>query len=234
MRKLFYAVAVAGLWAAPAWAAEQTLPEAVPLEEKMRSLDAEQDKGEKLRRARDIIHAHRLSSLQAKAIAVRLGDDEARLEFATAAYPRVVDPENFYEVYDAFSTFSKVMRLHDRVQQFERVRTPPPVERPPSLSDQEFKEIMRALKRESFDQTRMQLARQIIGNSRKLFLSAQVRELLNCFDFEPSKLEIAKYAYDHTLDREKYFLVNEAFTFDNSTSELTRYVQSRDQRQSSH
>ncbi len=229
MRKLWWAVALIGLWILPGWAADQPLAEQVPLEDEMRSLKAERDSGEKLRRAQDIIHAHRLSSMQVKAIAAGLVDDNARLEFATAAYPRTVDPENFYEVYDAFTTFSKVMRLHDRVQQFERVRTPPPVERPPTLTDQECKEIIRALKRESFDQTRMQLARQIIGNSRKLFLSSQVKQVLDCFDFEPSKLEIAKYAFDHTYDRERYFLVNEAFSFDNSKTELSRYIQSRNE-----
>ena len=51
--------------------------------------------------------------------------------------------------------------------------------------------------------------------------------MLDCFDFEPSKLEIAKFAYEHTFDREKYFVVNEAFSFDNSKTELSRYIQSK-------
>lgn len=229
MKILFYVIAVIGLWSTSGWTADRPAAEEVPLEEQMRGLKAEADNASKLKRAQDIIHTHRLSSLQVKAIAARLSDDTARLEFATAAYPRTVDPENFYEVYDAFTSFSKVMRLHDRVQQFQRVSPPPPAV-PETLTEQEFREMVRALKRESFDQTRKQLALQIVNNSRKLFLAAQVRQMLDCFDFEPSKLEVAKLAYEHTFDREKYFVVNEAFTFDNNKLELSRYIQSRNSR----
>jgi hypothetical protein len=68
---------------------------------------------DKLRSANDLIRAQRVSSLQVKTIVEKFRDENARLQFAIAAYPRVIDPENLYEVYDAFFTFSKVMRLHD-------------------------------------------------------------------------------------------------------------------------
>ncbi len=226
MKRFLCAVAILGLWVSPGRTADRPEAEEVPFEQKLRELSAETDGSGKLSRARDMIRAHRFSSLQVKAIAARLSDDNARLEFATAAYPRTVDPENFYEVYDAFTTFSKVMRLHDRIHQFERVRTPPPIEVRQTVTDQEFREMLRAVKRESFDNTRKQLAQQIIGNSRKLFLSAQVKQIVDAFDFEPTKLEMAKYAYEYTFDKEKYFLVNEAFSFDQSKQELARYIQS--------
>ncbi len=210
-----------------AWAAEKTELEETPFQDRLKALQEERDESAKLRRAHDLARVHHLSSLQVKAIAERLKDDSARLEFAVAAYPRTIDPENFYEVYDAFTAFSKVMRLHDRIHQFEPARTPPVVAAPATVSAQEFKDILRALKAESFDQTRSQIARQILGNSRKLFLVSQIKQMLDCFDFEPSKLEIAKYAYERTADRDKYFLVNESFSFDNSKQELSRYIQSR-------
>jgi len=188
---LDYGARAAGQWIAPHW-------KRCRWKRKCAASKAEADNAGKLKRAQDIIHTHRLSSLQVKAIAARLSDDTARLELATAAYPRIVDPENFYEVYDAFISFSKVMRLHDRVHQFQRVSPPPPAV-PETLTEQEFREMIRALKRESFDQTRKQLAQQIVNNSRKLFLASQVRQMLDCFDFEPSKLEVAKLAYEHTF-----------------------------------
>ena len=98
------------------------------------------------------------------------------------------------------------------------------------MTNQELTDIIRSLRRESFDQTRSRLAQQIIRDSRKLFLASQVKKIVDCFDFEPSKLEVAKQAYDRTLDREKYFLVTEAFSFDSSKQELSRYIQSRNER----
>ncbi|HEY5910870.1 MAG TPA: DUF4476 domain-containing protein [Verrucomicrobiae bacterium] len=229
MKRLWYAVAVIGVCGWQGWAADRPEAQETPFEESLQSLKAERDNGEKLRRAGEMVRARRLSSMQVKAIAAGLSDDNARLEFATAAYPRTVDRENFYEVYDAFTTFSRVMRLHDRIQQFERA-TGPQVEIPPTVTNQELTDIIRSLRRESFDQTRSRLAQQIIRDSRKLFLASQVKKIVDCFDFEPSKLEVAKQAYDRTLDREKYFLVTEAFSFDSSKQELSRYIQSRNER----
>jgi hypothetical protein len=200
-------------------------------QDQMRSLGAQRNDPDRLRHAQKIIAAHRISSLQVKAVCLRLADDNARLEFATAAYPRTIDPENFYEVYDAFTSFSKVMRLHDRVREFPRHRPGPVVIAPPppplTTTDEDMKSILQALRRESFDNVRIQLARQIISSSQKKFLSDHVRQMMQTFDFEPSRLEIAKFAYDYTFDREKYFLVNEAFDFSNSKDTLSRYIQQK-------
>lgn len=194
-------------------------------EERFRGLSAEADDTQKLRRANDLAGTHPLSSLQVKAIAARLHDDAARLEFATRAYPRVVDPENFYEVYDAFTSFSKVMRLHDRIGGLQRPPPAPVVVAPPVMTDADMTDVLRALRKESFDQTRTQVARQILSSSSKPFLSDQVRQIVACFDFDPAKLELAKFAYDYTADREKYFLVNDAFSFDSTKKALLRYIE---------
>jgi hypothetical protein len=53
--------------------------------------------------------------------------------------------------------------------------------------------------------------------------------MLDCFDFENNKLELAKFAYDFVADREMYFAVNESFDFDASKQNLARYIESRNQ-----
>ncbi len=190
---------------------------------------------ERFRRAMELSAAHMLSSMQVKEIASRLNDDGARLEFASAAFARTADPENFYEVYDAFSTFSKVMRLHDRIHHLSIAvptaalpppTTPIPPPPPPTVSETEMRDIIRSLRRESFDQTRTKLAHQILSTSPKKFLASQVKQMLDCFDFEPSKIELAKFAYQYTFDPEHYHLINESFSFPNSREELSRFIQS--------
>jgi hypothetical protein len=198
-------------------------------QEQVKGIKAEPGAAERLRRAKDLCSRHPLSSLQVKAIALTLPDDGLRLEFATAAYPHTVDPENFYEVYDAFTAFSKVMRLHDRVREFSRPPAGPVVRLPEVVSEAELKDILQAIRNESFEQTRDKVARQIVNSSRKKFLSAQVKRLLECFDFENTKLEFAKFAFDFTQDPERYFLVNEAFTFAGSKEALSRHIASRTQ-----
>lgn len=218
--------ALAGVVAASA--AEPKRLDDAQFQENFRRFNAERDDSGRQRHAREMVRAHALTSLQVKAIAQRLRNDDARLEFATLAYARTVDPENFYEVYDAFTTFSKVMRLHDRIRPLERP-APPMVNLPRAVSDDEFKDILRSLRREAMESTKTQVARQIVTSSRSLFLAAQVKQMVECFDFEPSKLEFAKLAYEFTLDKDRYFLVNEAFGFDSSRQSLARYIESWNQ-----
>lgn len=72
------------------------------------------DAAEQARLVNRLLLEGRFSSLQIKAMARLLVQEDARYDFALAAFPRTVDPENFYEVYDAFTSFSKVLRLHDQ------------------------------------------------------------------------------------------------------------------------
>ena len=195
-------------------------------QENMDSLLKERDAGRRARQAHEMVTTHWYSSQQVKAIALKLQDDEARLQFATAAYAHTVDPENFYEVYDAFTTFSKVMRLHDRIHRPD-LPPGPVVVVPQTVTDDEMKEYLAALRKESFDHTRTTIARQIIRDCRKPFLAAQVKAMLDCFDFEPPKLELAKYAYDFTFDQDKYFQVSEGLAFINSKQDLARYIEGK-------
>jgi hypothetical protein len=208
-------------------AADQPTLNESRFQDQVRSIANERKDVDRLRRAKEFASTYLLSSLQVKAIASRLGDDAARLEFATAAYPQTVDPENFYEVYDAFTTFSKVLRLHDRVRAMSRPGPRGVPAAPQPVSAEEIRPILQSLRRESFDQTRLQVARQILNSTRQPFLAAQVKQMLDCFDFEPNKLELAKFAYSFTLDQDKYFVVNDAFSFPNSKAELARYIESQ-------
>lgn len=88
-----------------------------------------------------------------------------------------------------------------------------------------FEQFRQAVKKESFDDTRLKVAKQVISNN--YFNAAQVKELASLFSFEDSKLQIAKYAYDYTVDKGNYFVVNDAFSFSSSKEELMNYIQNR-------
>lgn len=170
-----------------------------------------------------------VSSLQVKSVAASLPGDDARLEFALAAHPRTVDPENFYEVYDTFRSFSKVFRLHDAIQGTGRRPTPGP-HVPPSpapLTEGEFKDMVRSLKAETFDDQRLALGRQILGSARGRLQSRQVRELLKLFSFDDRRLELAKAGYDAVTDPWAYHVVNDTFIFATNREALARHIQER-------
>ena len=91
-----------------------------------------------------------------------------------------------------------------------------------AVSDYDFDMMRKNIDNRSFESTRLQLAKQFIDNN--YFSARQIAELMRLMTFESTKLELAKYAYSKTIDRNKYFIVNDEFTFESSISELSDYI----------
>lgn len=72
----------------------------------------------KLIRANRFVGDKCLSSAQVKTIAMLFTADSMRLDFCKTAYPRTTDPANFYDVYDAFGSFSNALRLYHFVEHY--------------------------------------------------------------------------------------------------------------------
>lgn len=52
----------------------------------------------------------------------------------------------------------------------------------------------------------------------------QVKEVINLFNMETSRLSFAKYAYDHTYDRDNYEEVKDALNAQKSKDDLDKYI----------
>lgn len=90
------------------------------------------------------------------------------------------------------------------------------------LNPADFNQAKEQIKNESFDNSRLNLAKQIVsGNGMN---AAQITEICKLFSFENNALEFAKFAYQYCLDANKYYLVNEAFKHDSSKRELNEFI----------
>lgn len=92
------------------------------------------------------------------------------------------------------------------------------------MEQQKFQQLKQSVERSNFDDNRMDLLRSVIPNN--AFTAQQIKELVQLMSFEQKKLELAKYAYRYTTDRGNYFIVNDAFNYGTSKTELTRYIAS--------
>ncbi|MBL8001499.1 MAG: DUF4476 domain-containing protein [Flavobacteriales bacterium] len=88
-----------------------------------------------------------------------------------------------------------------------------------------FEEAKSSIAAKSFEDTKMTLVKQIGGSN--CFTVDQVKQLMGLFSFEDNKLDLAKFAYDHTYDIGNYYKVNDAFSFESSVDELNEYIKSR-------
>lgn len=91
------------------------------------------------------------------------------------------------------------------------------------MDDRKFEQFIETLRKESFDNTRLILAKQTIAANN--FSSGQAKQIVQSFSFDNNKLDAAKYCYKYTIDKKNYFMVNDAFSFSSSKEELSRYVQ---------
>lgn len=92
------------------------------------------------------------------------------------------------------------------------------------MSPGDFEAAKASIKSKSFEDSKLTIAKQIIQTN--CLLSAQVREIMLLFNFEDTRLDLAKFAYSYTLDLGNYYKLNDAFTFESSIDELNRYIQS--------
>jgi hypothetical protein len=86
----------------------------------------------------------------------------------------------------------------------------------------EFAAALNSIRSRGFEETRLNLAQQIVGSN--WLTTVQVREMMAVFSFEQSRIALAKAAWHRVVDPQQYYLVHEAFAFDSSSRELDRYI----------
>ena len=96
------------------------------------------------------------------------------------------------------------------------------------MNDRDFSQVKETLRKEWFENTRLTTAKQIIDAN--YFTSQQVKAMLLLFTFENNRLDLAKYAYGRTVDKGNYFIINDAFTFNNNKEKLSEYIREYDEK----
>lgn len=96
----------------------------------------------------------------------------------------------------------------------------PPV--PMGMNPRDFDEAMAMLSKEKFDDTRLATAKQIVTNNPMTV--NQIAQICWLFTYESNKLELAKFAYPYCIEKNKYYMLNEVFTYNSSKQELNEYI----------
>ena len=91
-----------------------------------------------------------------------------------------------------------------------------------AMTDDNFNQLRNTIDRASFESSKLEIAKQALSTN--AFTTRQVVSLMNTFSFESTKLELAKMAYNKTIDKNNYYLVNDAFYFCSSITELQQYL----------
>ena len=93
------------------------------------------------------------------------------------------------------------------------------------MTDGDLDAMKRSISSKDFEDSKFTIAKQATRS--KCLKAEQVAEIMKLFDFEETKLDYAKYAYDYTYDQDNYYLVNDSFEFEFTIDELNEYLENK-------
>ncbi|WP_161889693.1 DUF4476 domain-containing protein [Pontibacter russatus] len=93
------------------------------------------------------------------------------------------------------------------------------------LTAEEMDHLVQTMRSRDSESTKMSIAREAVRNGS--IAAEDLKRVLQEFEFENARVEFAKYAYDYLCDREHFYYIYDAFSFDSSVEELERYSNGR-------
>lgn len=94
-----------------------------------------------------------------------------------------------------------------------------------AMSKSAFETAKNSIDGKGFDETKLSTAKQVAKSN--CLSASQIKEVMELYGFEETKLAFAKYAYDYCMDTSNYYMVSDAFAFSSSTEELNTYIESK-------
>jgi hypothetical protein len=161
-------------------------------------------------------------------IAALFNTEAFRWDLIQSASANIYDLDNYTYFDQVFSS----QQFRDRCRGLYATRQNPiaaPTPAPPvqrcEVANAEFDDIKNSINKISFNSSKESQLKSITRG--RCFSVEQIKQLLNLFSFESSKLELAKYLYEFCIDKQNYFRVNEVFSFSSSVDDLNRFIQTR-------
>lgn len=170
-----------------------------------------------------IAHNYCMSAAQSVKFASLLQSEPNRLDFFREA---------IYSIYDLQNMgFGAILFSHipNKGAYNQIVAKPQPPQQTPSgppcqVSPNDFAQIKQSIEKESFNNTKLTLAKQIV-RSHQCFTVNQIKALTRLFEFEEARYEFAEFAWDYTIDRQSYYQVAEVFSFRTTREKLMKFIE---------
>jgi len=164
------------------------------------------------------------STEQIRTLLAQVTSESDRLALAKLSFRSVMDPNNFHQLVDLFTSnsyrneFNTFASAQPGVIVNATVRTP--------MSNSDFSVLVLSIRSNFLQLLKVQAERDVFANPNNFFTSAQVKQLILLINAEPSRLELAKMSYKTVTDPENFTQINDLFQMQSSKDELAAYVKS--------
>ena len=152
-----------------------------------------------------------------------LQTDELKYNLAKEAINSIYDIDNFTEFKQVFDTrhgISKFITLINNQTNQDNIH-------PCKITENEYQKIINSIRNEKFNSTKLNTAKHLI-QSKKCYTSEQIKGIVDLFDYENSRLDIAFLAYDFVTDQSNYYsTVSQAIEFESNKKRLLDYINNK-------
>ncbi|MFH1120513.1 MAG: DUF4476 domain-containing protein [Bacteroidota bacterium] len=160
-----------------------------------------------------------LSVTQAMKLASLLAEEPNRLSFFKTAYMSLFDLNNLPFGDQLFDNITVKAAYNEFISM-------PVVPPPCKISPDEFTKIKESIQKENFNSTKLTIAKQIV-RSKQCFTTRQITNLVSLFSFDDTRLELAEFAWEFTIDKDNYYQIADALTFSSTKEKLMMFLKDR-------
>ncbi|MFN8292928.1 MAG: DUF4476 domain-containing protein [Chitinophagales bacterium] len=186
---------------------------------------------ERINEARELAKRYCISMEQFMRMALAFNLDNNRMAFMKETFPRIFDLENYNfatAVFDnEFQRSEWIGFARNILKQLTPQLPPPPPPAPAcTVSQNELDEVKTTIAKQSLSRTMVAVGKQAI-QAKKCFSSKQIIQIVRLYSFDKDQLDMAKFAYDFTTDKENFYTVANALSFTSSKENLMQFIDSR-------
>ncbi len=174
-----------------------------------------------------IANSHCLSTAQMMKLSSIFSAEESKLNFLKQAYDAVYDVGNYHSASQVLQSSNNLQDFHQFIQNKGNGGGGLNPTYGCQLDNVEFENIKSKIERQNFNSSKINLAKSLLRNKGKCFMASQIREILQLFNFENSKLEMAKFAYDFTNDTQNYAQLAVLLQYSSSKQDFERFLESK-------
>ena len=194
--------------------------------QKVLEIKNQYNEASKMRAAQIITKSFCISCAQLMKFASLLSSETNRLNILKSAYTNVYDLDNYKSTLQLLKNPLFKNDLTNFINSNSGNGNGNNSQTGCKVTENDFTDIKARIKKQSFSNTKMNLAKQIL-KAKKCFKTTQIIEILNLFSFSNEKLSIAKFAYDYVLDKDNYYKITDAFTYNSDKQKILEFIKTK-------
>ncbi len=190
------------------------------------------DENARVGRLNELLQSNCYTTSQVMRFASLIAENN-RLSYLKIAYNKVFDANNYNQTTQLFLNQANQQSILTFIQQdggFVPNNPSNPVNPNPACSvpNADFEDMRTRINKESFPNTRLNLAKTII-RTRTCFSVTQIRTLVTLMRQDNERLDLAKFAYDYCNQPERinYFQLSDVFTFNRAKEDFMAFLQTK-------